>query len=42
MRESIVLVTGSSGEVGHGLVEFLGKQGDRRIVAMDIQPQGHV
>ncbi len=38
MRESIVLVTGSSGEVGHGLIEFLGKQGDRRIVAMDIQP----
>lgn len=38
MRESVVLVTGASGEVGHGLIEFLGEQGDRRIVAMDIQP----
>lgn len=38
MRERVVLITGSSGEVGHGLIEFLGKKGDTRIVAMDIQP----
>jgi nucleoside-diphosphate-sugar epimerase len=38
MREKVVLVTGASGEVGHGLIEFLGERGDTRIVAMDIQP----
>lgn len=38
MRERVVLVTGASGEVGHGLIEYLGRQGGVNIVAMDIQP----
>ncbi|MGD8632253.1 MAG: GDP-mannose 4,6-dehydratase [Anaerolineales bacterium] len=38
MRERVVLITGASGEVGHGLIEYLGEQGNVKIVAMDIQP----
>lgn len=38
MREKVVLVTGASGEVGHGLIEHLAEQENTRIVAMDIQP----
>lgn len=38
MRKEVVLVTGASGEIGHGLITFLGKRGDVRIVAMDVQP----
>jgi nucleoside-diphosphate-sugar epimerase len=37
MRQRVVLVTGASGEVGHGLIEYLGERGDAHIVAMDIQ-----
>jgi len=37
MRERVVLVTGANGEVGHGLISYLGERGDVRIVALDIQ-----
>jgi nucleoside-diphosphate-sugar epimerase len=37
MRERVVLVTGANGEVGHGLISYLGEQGDVRIVALDIK-----
>ena len=38
MRERVVLVTGASGEVGHGLIQYMGEQGGMHIVALDIQP----
>lgn len=38
MREKVVLITGASGEVGHGLIEYLGERGSANIVALDIQP----
>jgi threonine 3-dehydrogenase len=38
MRKEVVLITGSSGEIGHGLITYLGQQGNVRIVAMDVQP----
>ncbi len=36
MRKEVVLITGANGEIGHGLIEHLGKQGEVAIVAMDI------
>ncbi len=38
MRKEVVLITGANGEIGHGLVEYLGKLGNVDIVALDIQP----
>ncbi len=38
MRKEVVLVTGASGEMGHGLITHLGKQGLVNIIAMDVQP----
>jgi nucleoside-diphosphate-sugar epimerase len=37
MRERVVLVTGANGEVGHGLISYLGERGDVRIVGLDIK-----
>jgi threonine 3-dehydrogenase len=38
MRKEVVLITGANGEIGHGLISFLGKRGMDRIVALDVQP----
>lgn len=38
MRKEVVLVTGANGEMGHGLITFLGEQGNKTIVALDVQP----
>jgi threonine 3-dehydrogenase len=38
MRKEVVLITGASGEMGHGLIQYLGQQGNVSIVAMDVQP----
>jgi threonine 3-dehydrogenase len=38
MRREVVLITGASGEVGHGLITHLGKNNNVRIIALDIQP----
>jgi nucleoside-diphosphate-sugar epimerase len=38
MRKEVVLITGANGEIGHGLVEYLGKRENVKIVALDIQP----
>jgi threonine 3-dehydrogenase len=38
MRKEVVLITGCSGEIGHGLITYLGQQGNVSIVAMDVQP----
>ncbi len=37
-RKEVVLITGANGEVGHGLITYLGERGDVRIVTMDIDP----
>mgnify|MGYP001281169984 CR=1 FL=1 len=37
-RKEVVLITGANGEVGHGLIEHLGKRGDVNIVALDVHP----
>jgi nucleoside-diphosphate-sugar epimerase len=38
MRKEVVLITGASGEVGHGLITHLGSKDGVHIVAMDLQP----
>lgn len=38
MRKEVVLITGANGEIGHGLITFLGEQGNVDIVALDVQP----
>jgi nucleoside-diphosphate-sugar epimerase len=38
MRREVVLITGASGEVGHGLITHLGENSDVRIIALDVQP----
>jgi len=38
MRKEIVLITGANGEIGHGLISFLGESKKYSIVAMDVQP----
>lgn len=37
-RKEIVLITGANGEVGHGLIHYLGERGDVSIVALDVHP----
>jgi threonine 3-dehydrogenase len=36
MRKPAVLVTGASGEIGHGLIEHLGRSGERPIITVDL------
>ena len=38
MRQEVVLITGANGEIGHGLIEYLGQQGSCNIVALDVAP----
>ena len=38
MRKPVVLVTGASGEMGHGLIDALAEDGDRDIVGLDLNP----
>ena len=38
MPNKVVLITGANGEVGHGLIAHICKQGNAQIVALDIQP----
>ncbi|HWQ46923.1 MAG TPA: NAD-dependent epimerase/dehydratase family protein [Longilinea sp.] len=38
MRKEVVLITGANGEIGHGLISYLGEQGNYTIVALDVQP----
>jgi nucleoside-diphosphate-sugar epimerase len=37
-RKPVVLITGASGEIGHGLIERLAAEGDRRIITLDLRP----
>jgi threonine 3-dehydrogenase len=38
VRKPAVLITGASGEIGHGLIEGLGRGSDRSIVTLDVSP----
>ena len=38
MRKEVVLITGANGEVGHGVIQLLGKENECRIVALDLKP----
>lgn len=38
MRKPVVLITGASGEIGHGLIERLADDGSRGIVTLDLAP----
>ena len=38
MRKPVVLITGASGEIGHGLIDRLAEDGSRPIVTLDLAP----
>ncbi|NTV36072.1 MAG: NAD-dependent epimerase/dehydratase family protein [Anaerolineaceae bacterium] len=38
MRKEVVLITGANGEIGHGLITFLGEKCNIDVVALDVQP----
>ena len=38
VRKPVVLITGASGEIGHGLIERLSKDGRRPIITLDLKP----
>jgi nucleoside-diphosphate-sugar epimerase len=38
VRKPVILVTGANGEVGHGLIDQLYEDGNRDILAIDIEP----
>lgn len=37
LRKPVVLITGASGEIGHGLITSLARRGERRIVTLDVK-----
>src|SRR3954452_2105564 len=37
-RKPVVLVTGASGEIGHGLIERLAGDPDRPVITLDLSP----
>jgi threonine 3-dehydrogenase len=38
MRPPVTLITGANGEIGHGLIEHLGRAGSENLVALDLKP----
>ncbi len=38
VRKPVVLITGASGEIGHGLIECLSREKRRPIVSLDLRP----
>ena len=38
MRKPVVLITGASGEIGHGLIERLAANGAHAVVTLDLRP----
>ena len=38
MRKKIILITGANGEIGHGLIDILDKEGINDIITLDIHP----
>ena len=37
-RKKVILITGSNGEIGKNLIDFLAKSTDKAIVSLDLQP----
>jgi nucleoside-diphosphate-sugar epimerase len=37
LRKRVVLITGASGEIGHGLITSLAKSGERHIITLDLK-----
>jgi len=40
-RKSVILITGASGEIGHGLIDRLAIDDPRPVVTLDLAPLGH-
>ena len=38
VRKPVVVITGASGEIGHGLIESLSRDGRWPIVTLDLKP----
>ena len=38
MRKPVTLITGASGEIGHGLIERLAAEGTTQIITVDVRP----
>src|SRR5436305_2256713 len=38
LRKPVVLITGASGEIGHGLLTHLARQDDRAVITLDLNP----
>ena len=38
MRKPVVLITGAGGEIGHGLISSLAKDGTRPVITLDVNP----
>lgn len=38
LRKLVVLITGASGEIGHGLIQRLAAEGKSRLVTLDVRP----
>ncbi|HEX4589285.1 MAG TPA: NAD-dependent epimerase/dehydratase family protein [Gemmataceae bacterium] len=38
LRKPVVLITGASGEIGHGLIDVLAEHPDRPVVTLDLSP----
>jgi threonine 3-dehydrogenase len=38
LRKPVVLITGASGEIGHGLIERLAKNPDQPVITLDVKP----
>jgi len=38
LRKPVVLITGASGEIGHGLIERLAESGGRPVITLDLKP----
>lgn len=38
MRKPVTLITGASGEIGHGLIERLAAEGESQIITVDVRP----
>ncbi len=38
MRRPVVLITGASGEIGHGLITALSEDGSRPVLSLDLKP----
>lgn len=38
LRKRVALITGASGEIGHGLITRLAEQGERPVITLDLKP----